>query len=228
MDESYQEMGQAICIRIRRILHRRSESRLALSISDEKEYKHGPELSDQEVPERHDSDSVSFNDRAPRRRRRIPRPFTAPPPAPSPLGPFILPFRVHPRKELSPSALEEHMHINRDLLRCVCLLENSRLDCLNLAEDALEFAEHALAMAEEAGYLDLATKAQFYRGQCLIILERFKEASDAFTKAATIRDFKNEVAEWKNIAETMGRPKAGAKGNRMTVIRQDFWSDNDR
>jgi hypothetical protein len=43
-DETYQEMGQAICIRIRRILHRRSESRLALSISDEKDQKYGPEL----------------------------------------------------------------------------------------------------------------------------------------------------------------------------------------
>jgi hypothetical protein len=225
-DESYQEMGQAICIRIRRILHRRSESRLALSISDEKEQKYGPELTDEEAPEPSDSNSVS--DSAPRRRRRIPRPFTAPALAPSPLGPFILPFRVHPRKELSPSALEEHMNINRDLLRCVCLLENSRLDCLNLAEDALEFAENALAMAEEAGFLDLATKAQFYRGQYLILLERFKEASDAFTKAATIRDFKNEVAEWKNIAETMGRTQARHKGNRMTVLRQDFWIDNDR
>jgi tetratricopeptide (TPR) repeat protein len=225
-DESYQEMGQAICIRIRRILHRRSESRLALSIPDEKKYKYSPASTDEEAPEPSDSNSVS--DRVPRRRRRIPRPFTAPAHAPSPLGPFILPFRVHPRKELSPSALEEHMNINRDLLRCVCLLENSRLDCLDLAEDALEFAENALAMAEEAGYLDLATKAQFYRGQCLILLERFKEASDAFTKAATIRDFKNEVAEWKNIAETMGRTQARHKGNRMTVLRQDFWNDNDR
>jgi hypothetical protein len=223
-DESYQEMGQAICIRIRRILHRRSESRLALSISDEEEYKSSPVVTDEEMPERSNSDI----DKALRRRRRIPRPFTAPPHAPPPLGPFILPFRVHPRKELSPSALEDHMNINRDLLRCVCLLENSRLDCLNLAEDALEFAENALAMAEQAGYLDLATKAQFYRGQCLIVLERFKEASDAFTKAATIRDFRNEVAEWKNIAETMGRIKARDDGNKMTAIRQDFWNDNGR
>lgn len=225
-DGSYQEMGQAICIRIRGILHRRSESRLALSISDEKEYKHSPASTDEEAPEHSDEDSVS--NRAPRRRRRIPHPFTPPPSAPSPHGPFILPFRVHPRKELSPSALEEHMNINRNLLRCVCLLENSRLDCLNLAEDAIELAENALAMAEEAGYLGLATKAQFYRGQCLIVLERFKEASDAFTKAATIRDFKNEVAEWKNLAETKGRAKAMDKGNRMTVIRQDIWNDNDR
>jgi hypothetical protein len=200
----YQEMGQ------------QTSKRLSLS-----ESRPEPALAGKEITE--DSGSGSGSDSLPRPRRARRRPVKNSPKAPSPIGPFIKPIRLHPRKPLSPTVLQDHRNTNLSLLRCVCLLENDMPDCLRFANDAL-------AIAEEAGLHDLATKCQMYRGHCLFALERWNEASDAFTRAATIRDFRNEVWVRTTFTKEVAcvEARARAKGKKLTFTNDEVWNDRWR
>jgi hypothetical protein len=199
---TYQEMGQ------------QTSKRLSLN-----ESRPQPALTGEENTDGGGSESEIDSIPRPRRARR--RPNRNSPKAPSPTGPFIKPIRLH-RKPLSPTALQDHKNINLSLMRCACLLENDMSTCLKYADNALE-------IAEEAGLHDLATKCQKYRAYCLFALERWKEASDAFTRAATIRDFRNEIWVGKSLAEEMVRIEARARTKgKVTFTNDEVWNDRWR
>jgi hypothetical protein len=126
--------------------------------------------------------------------RQIPS-WPAADPAPRPTGPFLSSSRIQYCRPLSGSKRRDAQRINRELIRC----------CANLAMDnpvSLDFADNALAMAEEAGIYYLVSKSQLYRGMCLMESKRWKEASFAFTGAASVRDWEGKAWELKNMAES--------------------------
>ena len=85
--------------------------------------------------------------------------------------------------------------INYHLLRSCALLAQ------NQPEEGLKEADFTLYMAEVREIYHLQSKSQFYRGLCLMELERWGEASTAFTKAANVRWWASRVAELKIEAE---------------------------
>jgi len=75
------------------------------------------------------------------------------------------------------------------------------------------------------------SKSQFYRGLALMELRRYKEASDAFTKAASVRDWSGKVWSCKNVAERMAGIKRKFRDKTVVLIEEkldEFWDDDDR
>lgn len=91
--------------------------------------------------------------------------------------------------------LDATRKINHHLLRSCALLANNEPD------QALEEATYALYLAEARKIYHLQSKSQLYRGLCLMELERWEEASAAFTRAANMREWSGRVAELKIEAE---------------------------
>jgi tetratricopeptide (TPR) repeat protein len=85
--------------------------------------------------------------------------------------------------------------MNHHLLRSCALLAHEEPD------EALEEADYALYLAEARAVYHLQSKSQLYRGLCLMELERWEEASAAFTRAANVRGWGARIAELKIEAE---------------------------
>ena len=85
--------------------------------------------------------------------------------------------------------------MNHHLLRSCALLAHRNL------EGALAEADFALYLAEARKVYHLQSKSQLYRGLVLMELERWDEASVAFTRAANVRGWGTRVAELKSEAE---------------------------
>lgn len=85
--------------------------------------------------------------------------------------------------------------MNHHLLRSCALLAHDEPD------EALEEADFALYLAEARKVYHLQSKSQLYRGLCLMQLERWEEASAAFTRAANVRGWAERIAELKVEAE---------------------------
>ena len=85
--------------------------------------------------------------------------------------------------------------MNHHLLRSCALLADDKPD------EALEEADFALYLAEARKIYHLQSKSQLYRGLCLMELERWEEASAAFTRAANVRGWAVRIAELKIEAE---------------------------
>jgi hypothetical protein len=64
-------------------------------------------------------------------------------------------------------------------------------------------AEFALWAANFNDLFDDICKAQLYRGQCLLELGLYADASFCFTRAASPYSFSWKVAEWKTKAEKL-------------------------
>jgi hypothetical protein len=112
--------------------------------------------------------------------------------------------------------------INRDLIRCCADLAMHRPACLGLADNAL-------AMSEEAGIYHLVSRSQLYRGLCLMELKRWKEASCAFTRAASVRDWQGKVWELKNMAESNLLQESRRKGKaRIERMEDESWDKSYR
>jgi hypothetical protein len=149
----------------------------------------------------------------PRRRKRFPKP------APPPTGPFLTPAKIQYRKPLPDPLSRVIKSVNRDLLRCCTLLTMSNPECL-------KFAENALALSEEAGIYHSVAKCQLYRGLCLMKLERWKEASYAFTRAAGVKDWMRNAWEMKNLAESNLLQESRRRGKtRLGMVREEVWDD---
>jgi hypothetical protein len=146
--------------------------------------------------------------------------------APLQTDPFTRSTKIRHRTPLSESQLTTAKTVNFDLLRCCTLLQVKHSDCL-------KFADNALALAEHAGIHHLISKSQFYRGLSLIEWKRYKEASDAFTRAASVRDWEGKVCKWKIAAERMFRVEAIMEDQNKTLVLYDedldeYWDDQDR
>ena len=85
--------------------------------------------------------------------------------------------------------------INLHLLRSYALLANGS------SVRALRAADEALSIATTQLIYHMMCKSQFYRGLCLMELQRWKEASDAFTRAANVRAWADNLAGLKTTAE---------------------------
>ena len=85
--------------------------------------------------------------------------------------------------------------INHHLLRSCAALAKHRPD------EALKEADFTLYLAEARKIYHLQSKSQYYRGLCLMGLEQWQEASQAFTKAASVRWWAARVALLKAEAE---------------------------
>jgi hypothetical protein len=156
---------------------------------------------------------------------------TPPPPstfrdAPLKINSFTKMQKIRHRITVSESQPTTAKNVNLDLLRCCALLQVKDPDCLKLADNALMVAQHARIQY-------LISKSQFYRGQCLFELKRYKEASDAFTRAASVRDWKGNVWKCKNAAERMLHTEAIMEENKKVPVLFDedpdeYWDDYDR
>jgi len=114
--------------------------------------------------------------------------------------------------------------INLELVRCSALLPLAYPECL-------VHADNALAIAENAGLYHLISKSQFYRGLAFMELKQYKEASDAFTKAASVRDWSGKVWSCKNAAERMVGIEKKFKHKTVVLVEEDpneYWNDDDR
>jgi len=146
--------------------------------------------------------------------------------APLQIDPFTRSNKTRYRTPLSESQLTTAKTVNFDLLRCCTLLQVKHSDCL-------KFADNALAVAERAGIHHLVSKSQFYRGLSLMERKRYKEASDAFTRAASVRDWEGKVCKWKIAAERMFRIEAIMEEHDKILVLFDedpdeYWDDHDR
>lgn len=147
-------------------------------------------------------------------------------PPPPQIYPFIRTNRTQYRTRLSEPALTVTKQINLSLMRCCAVLLNGHPDCLL-------YADNALAMAEESGHHHLISKSQHYRGLSLMKLKRYKEASNAFTRAASIRDWAQRASGYKSTAERMVRAETIMKvyGKKLVLEDDDSdeeWDDNYR
>ena len=97
------------------------------------------------------------------------------------------------------------------------LLQSCALRAQDEPENALEEANFGFYLAEERKLYHLQSKSQFYRGLCLMDLERYKEADEAFTRAASVRWWAWRVAELKTQAE---HKIAQAEKRRIMAERQ--------
>jgi hypothetical protein len=146
--------------------------------------------------------------------------------APLQIDPFTRSNKIRHGTPLSESQLTTAKTVNFDLLRCCTLLQVKHSDCL-------KFADNALAVAERAGIHHLVSKSQFYRGLSLMERKRYKEASDAFTRAASVRDWEGKVCKWKIAAERMFRIEAIMEEHDKILVLFDedpdeYWDDHDR
>lgn len=156
----------------------------------------------------------------------LPAPLRTSKQAPLQIDPFTRINKFRYRTPLSESQLTAAKMVNSDLLRCCTLLQVKDSECL-------KFADNALAVAEHAGIHHLISKSQFYRGLSLIEWKRYKEASYAFTRAASVRDWEGKVCKWKIAAERMFRIEAIMEENDKTLVLYDedpdeYWDDHDR
>jgi hypothetical protein len=140
--------------------------------------------------------------------------------APSPTGPFLSPTKIQYRKPLQDPVLRIIKEINLDLIRCYTLIQ---------VDDPmyLDFADNALARSEEDGIYHSVTKSHLYRGLCLMKLKRWKEASSAFTRAASVRDWEGKAWELKNIAESNLLQESRGGNARMGIL-EESWDDHYR
>jgi hypothetical protein len=84
-------------------------------------------------------------------------------------------------------------------------------------------------MSEEAGIYHLVSRSQLYRGLCLMELKRWKEASCAFTRAASVRDWQGKVWELKNMAESNLLQESRRKGKaRIERMEDESWDKSYR
>lgn len=95
------------------------------------------------------------------------------------------------------SPLYMSKELNRLLLKTQALLNLMSPEC------GLIFAETALCLAEQNKIYTIESKAQLYRGICLLDLGYPAEASWCFTRAASICGFARDVERWKTKAEKM-------------------------
>lgn len=102
------------------------------------------------------------------------------------------------------------------------LLQSCALRAQDKPEEALEQADYCLYLAEVRKLYHLQSKSQFYRGLCLMDLERYEEANDAFTRAASVRWWAWRVAELKAEAE---RKIAQTEERRVLAEREGTLSD---
>lgn len=63
--------------------------------------------------------------------------------------------------------------------------------------------------------------------------KQYKEASDAFTRAASVRDWEGKVCKWKIAAERMFRIEAIMEEHDKILVLFDedpdeYWDDHDR
>ncbi len=158
-----------------------------------------------------DLSSNNPNDPDPRRRR-------LPKPAPAPTGPFLTPSGVQYRTSLPDSVLKASKMINLDLIRCCTLMACYDPDCL-------KFAESALVMSEEARIYHLVAKSQLYRGLCLFRFKCWKEASLAFTRAASVRDWMGNAWEMKNLAEKNLLQESRTGKRRSETVEDEIWKE---
>ena len=124
------------------------------------------------------------------------RPFSAPSDANSPDLTF---FNKPPPKAASETPItivDAIRKVNHHILRACALLAHDEFD------EALAEADFALYIAEARKIYHLQSKSQLYRGLCLMKLQRWEEASAAFTRAANVRGWAERVAELKIEAES--------------------------
>ncbi|KAE9378332.1 hypothetical protein N431DRAFT_554562 [Stipitochalara longipes BDJ] len=140
------------------------------------------------------------------------------------IGSFVRINGIQHRTLLSEPLLGITKQINLQLLRCCALLPLAHPECLVRADNAL-------AIAEDAELYHLVSKSQFYRGLSLMELKRYKEASEAFTKAASVRDWSGKAWFAKNAAEGMVHVEKKFKKKSMILIEEgpaEYWDDDDR
>jgi len=85
--------------------------------------------------------------------------------------------------------------VNLRLIRCAALLANDE------PGRGLQAAEDALQVAENDSLYNMVSKSHLYRGQCLLKLERWQEASEAFTLAANVKGWATRVGQLKSFAD---------------------------
>lgn len=122
----------------------------------------------------------------------------SPSPPPDTFSPELAIFNKPRPKAASetPVTLDDAIRkMNHHLLRSCALLAHRNL------EGALAEADFALYLAEARKVYHLQSKSQLYRGLVLMELERWEEASVAFTRAANVRGWGTRVAELKTEAE---------------------------
>lgn len=102
---------------------------------------------------------------------------------------------TRPPSDSSASTADTTGRVNYHLMRSYALLTCDQSD------EGLEEADSAFLIAEARKIYYLQSKSQLYRGLCLMKLERWRDASAAFTRAANVRGWAQRVAELKMEAE---------------------------
>jgi hypothetical protein len=132
-----------------------------------------------------------------------------------------------PGPNLPITTKEAAQNINAHLLRVCALLANDE------PGEALKEADFTLYLAEVREMHHLESKSQFYRGLCLMELERWDEASKAFTRGASVRwwgwrveGLKRE-AEWRSVEERSGRFRRGARKRLERLVDGEAMSCED-
>jgi hypothetical protein len=100
------------------------------------------------------------------------------------------------------------------------LLQSSALRNMSKPERGLAYAEAALYLAELNELYTVASKAQLFRGMCLLDLGYPAEASWCFTRAASVCWSSRQVADWKEEAEK--RRAALERGDPRREMAGDF------
>ena len=102
---------------------------------------------------------------------------------------------TRPPSDSSASTADTTGRVNYHLMRSYALLTCDQSD------EGLEEADSAFLIAEARKIYYLQSKSQLYRGLCLMKLERWRDVSAAFTRAANVRGWAQRVAELKMKAE---------------------------
>ena len=113
-------------------------------------------------------------------------------------GPALAFFNKPPPKAASEppiTIVDATRKVNHHILRACALLAHDELD------EALAEADFALYVAQARKIYHMQSKSQLYRGLCLMELQRWEEASAAFTRAANVRGWAVRIAELKIEAE---------------------------
>lgn len=100
------------------------------------------------------------------------------------------------------------------------LLQSSALRNMSKPERGLACAEAAVYLAELNELYTVASKAQLFRGMCLLDLGYPAEASWCFTRAASVCWSSRQVADWKEEAEK--RRAALERGDPRREMAEDF------
>jgi len=112
----------------------------------------------------------------------------------------------------TPVSMPEHLN--------ALLLQSSALRIMSEPERGLAYAEAALYLAELNELYALASKAQLFRGMCLLDLGYPAEASWCFTRAASVCWSSRQVADWKEEAEK--RRAALERGDPRREMAENF------